>query len=758
MELVQTFADRACDWEILWSQTTQCSGDMKGKCTGGLLRHATDPAIVHELLDWLDRADRESLEKANATGRTTLGPGLTGRSKQAEDEALTAALISRNTKAALALLARGVGEKFEGLKEVERYVKDIPVSSKDTLKSLPDYHLPLNLVKDWNRFHWCAVSCDSSALNLAMNFPTELLVKLLSEGPKHAEDVYETPIDIDIPSGNLRCERTAALFKQLKAFMQVWNLQVVNAIIAGVVTNIGCVGALALELFILKLQTLQERGIWFTTTIPLLFELVALLIVWESGSNEHFDDEGSSSETAQMVRWVVGITAAIGGGILLLMVWGTFASSTLRGIFRRLKKRGNDKLDRSWEKLHCFLGWLTTSLLFLRVVQQVGVVLHLSALLVGTVHAVAITVALFMTFARRIAFLLRLVPGIWLLANLAYCAARARPFELPPSPTLLLIATCLALALADVPGIASSVATSIAHVVELEMVTKTANTAKFTANRLILGRAAIAAHGIDHALGLTPDKIAAGLQNPIEAMRQEILDYGDEDDFENFRYIVEGTSGQLSDYPSAVARALDTGEYHGGTLGPNDFDTGHHGRSLKDWMEVPEVVLAKLTAAEFVAVRFYTSSSFPKINGPLRQEVRPHPWAMVVFLMDRGIKKLRSVQAQVDAQSFASQTVLWRGMKDIQVDIRHFANVGGTEMAPMSTTANEEIARHYATSEVPLLFKYVVGGLKTGVSIQFLSLYPKEEEFLYAPLTFLSLKGHYEDDGTTILVVEPVMS
>ncbi len=44
-----------------------------------------------------------------------------------------------------------------------------------------------------------------------------------------------------------------------------------------------------------------------------------------------------------------------------------------------------------------------------------------------------------------------------------------------------------------------------------------------------------------------------------------------------------------------------------------------------------------------------------------------------------------------------------------------------------------------------------------GVPIQFLSLYPKEAEFLYPPLTYMSYKRHYEDDGQRIVVVEPVM-
>ncbi len=47
----------------------------------------------------------------------------------------------------------------------------------------------------------------------------------------------------------------------------------------------------------------------------------------------------------------------------------------------------------------------------------------------------------------------------------------------------------------------------------------------------------------------------------------------------------------------------------------------------------------------------------------------------------------------------------------------------------MSTTTDEEVARKYATSKVPLVFKYEVVGLRAGVSIQWLSLYPKESEY-----------------------------
>ena len=137
--------------------------------------------------------------------------------------------------------------------------------------------------------------------------------------------------------------------------------------------------------------------------------------------------------------------------------------------------------------------------------------------------------------------------------------------------------------------------------------------------------------------------------------------------------------------------------------------------------------------------------------------VEKHPWPLTVYYLDRAVKKLRQVKAKADAEAFAKQTTLWRGMKNKTVDIERFMKLGGTELAPMSTTTDEDVARKYAKSNVPLVLKYEVVGLRAGVSIQWLSLYPKESEYLYPPLTYISYKRHYEDDGQLVVVVEPEM-
>ena len=60
-----------------------------------------------------------------------------------------------------------------------------------------------------------------------------------------------------------------------------------------------------------------------------------------------------------------------------------------------------------------------------------------------------------------------------------------------------------------------------------------------------------------------------------------------------------------------------------------------------------------------------------------------------------------------------------------------------------------------AKSHTPLVFKYECMGLTRGCSIDFLSVYPGEAEFLYSPLTYICYKGSSVEDGVTVISVEP---
>ena len=50
----------------------------------------------------------------------------------------------------------------------------------------------------------------------------------------------------------------------------------------------------------------------------------------------------------------------------------------------------------------------------------------------------------------------------------------------------------------------------------------------------------------------------------------------------------------------------------------------------------------------------------------------------------------------------------------------------------------------HLSMQVPLLYRYEARGRSRGVDIGFVSMYPKEKEFLYAPLTGLILLKMHE--------------
>ena len=83
---------------------------------------------------------------------------------------------------------------------------------------------------------------------------------------------------------------------------------------------------------------------------------------------------------------------------------------------------------------------------------------------------------------------------------------------------------------------------------------------------------------------------------------------------------------------------------------------------------------------------------------------------------------------------------------------------GGTDIACMSTTASKEVALKYAASKCPLVFKYKTRGMGRGCSLGFLSAYPKEDEYLFPPLTYLSPEDVSEEDGMSVVEVTPQMA
>jgi hypothetical protein len=143
-----------------------------------------------------------------------------------------------------------------------------------------------------------------------------------------------------------------------------------------------------------------------------------------------------------------------------------------------------------------------------------------------------------------------------------------------------------------------------------------------------------------------------------------------------------------------------------------------------------------------------------------------HPFAATVKFITDGIKLLRSVEAGKNMDKSVVESTLWRGMKHIHASAS-FQDRGGTELAPMSTTSNFEVALQYGTqpptdlllrrhwnkgamenrgtsavmSQNLLLKIKVPNALNHGANLSWLSAFPCESEVLYPCLTYLQPTG-----------------
>ena len=128
---------------------------------------------------------------------------------------------------------------------------------------------------------------------------------------------------------------------------------------------------------------------------------------------------------------------------------------------------------------------------------------------------------------------------------------------------------------------------------------------------------------------------------------------------------------------------------------------------------------------------------------------KAHPLAVTVNCIAEGIKRLRAVSA---ASADASDEItLFRGLKDLKVPEK-FVRIGGTELAPMSTTTDLSVALKYSASRTSVLLCIkTTSFMARGADLAWISAFPTEAEKLYPPLTFLEPAG---DKPITVEVAE----
>ena len=264
---------------------------------------------------------------------------------------------------------------------------------------------------------------------------------------------------------------------------------------------------------------------------------------------------------------------------------------------------------------------------------------------------------------------------------------------------------------------------------------------KFVAVKLILGSADQS--DLKEELGLEDIREFASLMSdPLQSMEQEWRSNGSPTDIENFKYI---TKGRARDPIPAHMRELLAKP-----AGPteSDFDAGHDGMTASDFQSLEISVAAGLQLHHVVSLRLYTSNSYPLFNKAMRLGTKPHPIRVTLYVLDEALKKMRKVEARQNPATYNQTQYLWRGMKDVDLDLDQFKVLGGTELAPMSTTSTRSVAEAFATGDTRgLIFRYTTRGHSKGVRIDFLSLFPKEEEYLYPPLTNLAFDEHVQDEA-----------
>ena len=278
--------------------------------------------------------------------------------------------------------------------------------------------------------------------------------------------------------------------------------------------------------------------------------------------------------------------------------------------------------------------------------------------------------------------------------------------------------------------------------------TQTAGGKYDDAGKMVLGLPPDAALGIVPFLNVEGGESAFHhlIARGLDGMKEEIELWGTDVDKECRDYVLYAEAGSSDKaFQNGWIRDRDpvTGEVCKSRLISDPAAPGgKRGKMLRDFVDDDIAKLCQLTEAEVFAARFYSTWGYQSINFPLRDPERrskkePHRLAATVYHLNSAIKKLRAWTTT--APNAHTSFDLFRGMGDRSV-MEDFMCQGGTEFAPMSTTAELDIALKYSqgkSGHAVLLWLHSKNFMDRGVDLKWLSAFPHEAEYLSPPLSYL---------------------
>jgi len=244
---------------------------------------------------------------------------------------------------------------------------------------------------------------------------------------------------------------------------------------------------------------------------------------------------------------------------------------------------------------------------------------------------------------------------------------------------------------------------------------------------LVFGKPEIAAHGLMSAMGMrTEDEhcnFMSRVQMMTEGLEVEIEAFGHPNLIVYKDYILYEIAQSHTRLPGCKKMQ----------------DVGHEGMTFDDFCSHPCVLGAHLLPVHVFALRFYTTNAYPFLNAPMREQSgNYHPLPATMYYVAEGLKRLRAVFTHHGTAGAQEVQPFWRGLHSRIIPDSFFKD-GGTELACMSATNSKSVAYNFSQSgKCPILFEFVPGSfMECAPMINFLSLYPEENEALFPPLTYI---------------------